>query len=224
MLLTVPQGGSAGTFAVTSVQAVPPFRVTWMRPSFVPAQIVPFSIGDSAMAKTTPAYSTPTLSGLRPPEISWRSLSLRVRSGLMRSQLLPPFTVRCTIWLPAYIVFRSWGDIARGNVHWKRYSSFSAGQPTVLSGQISTRCTCLVFSLKRSTIPPTLPRPDAVAQTMSLSMGSGMANPLSPPPTECHRLLGIGPGPSPENPAERRPLEGPRGEGPSRRVPQTLWG
>ena len=35
-------------------------------------------------------------------------------------------------------------------------------------------------------MPPTLPDPDAVDQTMLGSVGSGVAQPLSPPPTECH--------------------------------------
>src|SRR5205823_4629244 len=42
----------------------------------------PFLFGDSAIAITTQAYSTPILSGVRPPEICCRALSLVVRSGL----------------------------------------------------------------------------------------------------------------------------------------------
>ena len=37
--------------AVTLVQFLPPSRVTWTRPSSLPAQSRPFSLGDSAMAK-----------------------------------------------------------------------------------------------------------------------------------------------------------------------------
>jgi len=36
--------------AVTLVQVAPLSRVTWSSPSLVPAQITPFSLGDSAMA------------------------------------------------------------------------------------------------------------------------------------------------------------------------------
>ena len=68
MLLTVPQRGSPGMPAVTFVQRPPLSRVTCSWPSLVPAQITPLSRGDSAIANTTPAYSTPTLSGVRPPD------------------------------------------------------------------------------------------------------------------------------------------------------------
>ena len=100
MLLTVPQSGRFGIFLVTLVQFFPPSRVIWTSPSLVPAQISPASLGDSAIAKTTPAYSTPMLSGVSPPEIVWRLLSLRVRSGLIIRQLLPPSVVTWTYWLP----------------------------------------------------------------------------------------------------------------------------
>src|SRR5205807_7650848 len=102
MLLTVPHAGRPGIFAVVLVQCPPPSRVTCTWPSFVPAQMTPFSFGDSAIAKTTPAYSTPMLSGVRPPEICRRDLSLSVRSGLISCQLWPPFVVRCTCCDPAY--------------------------------------------------------------------------------------------------------------------------
>src|SRR5262245_64886357 len=82
-LLTVPHAGKPGTLPVTFVQRDPASRVIWICPSLVPAQITPFSRGDSAIANTTPAYSTPTLSGVRPPERCCRDLSLSVRSGLM---------------------------------------------------------------------------------------------------------------------------------------------
>ena len=88
-------------FAVTLVQCAPASRVTCTSPSLVPAQISPFSSGDSAIANTTPAYSTPTLSGVRPPESCCCDLSFSVRSGLIACQLWPPFVVRCTCWLPA---------------------------------------------------------------------------------------------------------------------------
>src|SRR5512135_1938786 len=102
MLLTVPHSGRLGMFLVTLVQFFPPSRVICTRPSLVPAQIVPASLGDSAIANTTPAYSTPMLSGVRPPELPILLLSLRVRSGLMTCQLLPLSVVTCTNWLPTY--------------------------------------------------------------------------------------------------------------------------
>src|SRR2546422_8333232 len=87
MLLTVPQGGSPGMFFVTLVQFFPPSRVICTRPSLVPAQIKPFSFGDSAIANTTELYSTPMLSPVSPPENPCLLLSLVVRSGLMTCQL-----------------------------------------------------------------------------------------------------------------------------------------
>jgi hypothetical protein len=68
-LPTVPHGGRLGMLFVTLAQVLPPSRVTWTRPSFVPAQISPACFGDSAIDMTTPPYSTPMLSGVRPPEL-----------------------------------------------------------------------------------------------------------------------------------------------------------
>src|SRR5437867_9155038 len=100
MLLTVPQSGRFGIFLVTLVQFFPPSRVIWTSPSLVPAQITPASLGDSAIAKTTGAYSTPMLSPVSPPEKPCLLLSFEVRSGLITCQLLPPSVVWCTNWLP----------------------------------------------------------------------------------------------------------------------------
>jgi hypothetical protein len=69
MFEIVPQSSSPGMLRVTFVQLAPPSRVTCTRPSFVPAHRTFASIGDSPIANTTPAYSTPMLSGVRPPEI-----------------------------------------------------------------------------------------------------------------------------------------------------------
>src|SRR5229473_2455317 len=102
MLLTVPQESMLGIFLVTLVQFLPPSRVICTMPSFVPAQITPASFGDSAIAKTTGAYSTPILSPVSPPENPCRLLSFEVRSGLITCQLLPPSVVTCTYWLPTY--------------------------------------------------------------------------------------------------------------------------
>src|SRR6267142_4602801 len=96
MLLTVPQGGRLGMFFVMLVQVLPPSRVNCTIPSLVPAQISPLSFGDSAMAKTTGAYSTPMLSPVSPPENPCLLLSLDVRSGLINCQLWPSSVVWCT--------------------------------------------------------------------------------------------------------------------------------
>ncbi len=86
---------------VTSVQLAPASRVTCTRPSFDPAQITPRSTGDSAMAKSTEAYVGLTSSVVSPPVFCILETSLRVRSGLITSQLCPPSVVRWTCWLPA---------------------------------------------------------------------------------------------------------------------------
>src|SRR5882762_2435789 len=215
MLLTVPQIGRPGRFPVTLDQWPPESRVTCSWPSLVPAQIRPFSIGDSAIANTTPAYSTPMLSGVRPPELCWRALSLSVKSGLMTCQLWPALMVRWTYWLPAYTVLRSCGDNASGKVQLKRYFKSPAGTPTVVSGQISTSRAWRVRSSKRSTVPPRLPNPVPVDQTMLLSTGSGIAQPLSPPATECQSPRGIGPASASSDCLPIRLWLGPRVDGPS---------
>src|SRR5215467_13082004 len=126
MLENVPHSGRPGIFLVRLVQFFPPSRVNCSRPSFVPAQITPASLGDSAMAKTTPAYSTPMLSGVRPPELPIRVLSLRVRSGLMICQLFPPSVVTCRYWLPTYTLLWSCGEMVIGNSQLKRYLTSAA--------------------------------------------------------------------------------------------------
>src|SRR3954468_12501076 len=88
-LPTVPHGGRLGMFFVTFVQLLPASRVTCTRPSLVPTQMTPACFGDSAIAWMTPPYSTPMLSGVRPPELCWRLLSLSVTSGLISCQLWP---------------------------------------------------------------------------------------------------------------------------------------
>src|SRR3972149_5745507 len=93
MLLPVIHAGSPGMLGVTLLQRAPASWLTCSRPSLVPAQIKPGCTRDSAIAKTTPAYSTPLLSGGGPPEIFWRLLSFRVRSGEISRQLVPPSVV-----------------------------------------------------------------------------------------------------------------------------------
>src|SRR5258706_11456256 len=131
MLDTVPHSGRPGMFAVTLVQFLPPSRVICTRPSLVPAQITPACFGDSAMAKTTPAYSTPMLSPVRPPENCCRLLSLRDRSGLTTFQLWPPSVVTCTYWLPTDTRLSSCGEMSTGNSHMKRYFTSAPGAPLV---------------------------------------------------------------------------------------------
>ena len=56
------------------------------------------------------------------------------------------------------------------------------------------------------------------------SVGSGVAHPLSPPPTECHSPRGMMPAPPPPPPPPKPPtfeFEGPRDDGPSWRLPMT---
>src|SRR5687768_12905760 len=96
MLRAEPHGGRLGMFRLTFVHVFPLSRVTCTSPSFVPTQINPFSIGDSAIPYTVPAYSTPMLSPVRPPELTMRERSFSVRSGEMTSHDWPPFVVRCT--------------------------------------------------------------------------------------------------------------------------------
>src|SRR5215472_7627055 len=70
-------------------------------------------------------------------------------------------------------------------------------------------------------MPPALPCPEALDQTMFGSLGSGVAQPLSPPPTELHmpRLIPGSPSGFPS-----LLLLGPRVEGPSCRFPYTKYG
>src|SRR5438552_19180626 len=100
MLLMVPHVRIPGTLPVMLVHVAPPSRDTCTRPSFEPAYSRLASSGDSAIANSTPAYSTPMLSGVRPPLTRWRVLSLRVRSGEIVCHDFPPSVVRCTYWLP----------------------------------------------------------------------------------------------------------------------------
>src|SRR5678810_649637 len=96
----VPQAHRVGMLAVTFVHVVPPSRVTCTRPSLLPAHRILPSSGDSAIENTTPAYSTPMLSGVSPPETCCFDLSLRVRSGLITRQVTPLSVLTCTCWLP----------------------------------------------------------------------------------------------------------------------------
>src|SRR6185295_4686129 len=111
-----------------------------------------------------------------------------------------------------------------GNVQLNRYLFSPAGTPIVASGQISTSRACRVRRSKRSTVPPRLPYPVPVDQMMLSSVGSGIAQPLSPPATECHNPRGIGPASAWSDCLGSRLLLGPRVDGPSWRLPKTLYG
>src|SRR5581483_12408276 len=69
-----------------------------------------------------------------PPDEPCFDLSLRVRSGLMTSQLCPSLADLKSTLPPAYIVFGSCGEKTMGKFHWKRYFKSAAGWPIGLSG------------------------------------------------------------------------------------------
>ncbi len=85
---------------VTFVQLCPPLRVTWTCPSLVPAQIVPFCTGDSAIENSVAPSQVIRLSAAMPALLCWWDLSFKVRSGLISFQVWPPSLVMCTYWLP----------------------------------------------------------------------------------------------------------------------------
>src|SRR5512143_2843891 len=103
----------------------------------------------------------------------------------------------------------------------KRYRALSAGAPATFSGHTSTMCDTLLRTSKRVTMPPMLPVPDALDHTRLPSTVSGVAQPLSPPPTVRHIPRTI-PG-NVESPPVRA-LLGPIALGPSCRFPYTLYG
>src|SRR5947209_12632125 len=107
-------------------------------------------------------------------------------------------------------------------VHTKRYFRSLATSPLISTGHTSTLRAWPVFKLKTSTMPPTLPEPEALDQMMLLSTGSGVAHPLSPPVTPIQVLRAIIPPPPPPPPPKppAAPVRlGPRYEGPSWRLP-----
>ncbi len=114
------------------------------------------------------------------------------------------------------MVLWSHGEICSGESQTNRYFTPAAG-PLDCLGQISTLRNCRRVSSKRTTMPPTIPEPEAVDQMMLGSVGSGVAQPLSPPPTACHC-------PRTMRPPPRRLLLGPRYVGSSCLFPNTLYG
>src|SRR6185436_4509520 len=125
-------------------------------------------------------------------------------------------------WLPTYSTLWSCDDSVTGAVHTKRYLRLSAGHPMVASGQISTFCVSFVRRSYRVMIPPMEPEPDPLDHTRLPSTVSGVAHPLSPPPTVSawpRTIVGMS---RPKSPA--RELLGTMADGPSWRLPYTLYG
>src|SRR5260221_12069548 len=90
---TTPQAGKPVTFLETSIHFAPPSFVYQILPSFVPAQIRPFSTSDVAIANTTSGANCPRLSPTMPPDAMIREGSCVERSGLITCQLCPPLVV-----------------------------------------------------------------------------------------------------------------------------------
>src|SRR5215467_3572301 len=113
--------------------------------------------------------------------------------------------------------------MAMGKSHTKRYFTSFAACPFGLTGHTSTSRKRRWPISARTTMPPMLPRPDAVDQTMVGSTGSGVAQPLSPPPTAYHAPRGISDAPVSTGSAVFV-LLGPQVLGPSCMLPQTVYG
>src|SRR5215467_7262872 len=107
---------------VTLLQFCPPSRVTCTTPSSVPTQIVFGSTGEIEMESIAPNVSAPLRSRkMGPPLLCCLLLSLRVRSGLIGVQLLPPSLERNNTFPPRYTSFTSVIETAMGEVQLKRY-------------------------------------------------------------------------------------------------------
>src|SRR5512143_1532875 len=92
MMLTRPKSGMS--FGVTLLHVLPPSFVTLMMPSSEPVQMTFVVRLDGPRAKMTAYTSGPFMSRvIGPPDGPIVFGSWRVRSGLMRSQLWPPFVV-----------------------------------------------------------------------------------------------------------------------------------
>src|SRR5581483_113626 len=87
--------GRLGMLPVTLLQCSPPSCVTCTTPSSVPTQIVLGSTGEMEIERMQPKVSAPLMSHqIGPPLVCCLVLSLRVRSGLIGVQLLPPSVER----------------------------------------------------------------------------------------------------------------------------------
>ncbi len=97
---TRPRSGMS--FGVTLLHDLPASFVTLMMPSSEPVHTTLVVRFDGAIANSTAYTSGPFMSRvIGPPEGPIVSGSCRVRSGLMRSQLSPPFVVFQTCCEPA---------------------------------------------------------------------------------------------------------------------------
>src|SRR5579862_2615744 len=94
---------------------------------------------------------------------SFSSAGVRVRSGLIASQVVPPFTVLVTNCVPRYRTCGSCGEKAMGIFQWKRYLL-----PNEMGAGEMSR-TCPVFFDMRTTLPA-----GPALYTTSGSIGSGM--------------------------------------------------
>src|SRR6267154_2848732 len=104
-------------FAVALLQFFPPSRVTWATPSSVPTQIVFGSTGEIDMERIAPTVSAPLRSSqIGPPLLCCLVLSLRVRSGLIGVQLLPPSVEWNSTFPPSQSSLGSVIDTAMGEV------------------------------------------------------------------------------------------------------------
>src|ERR1051326_5636274 len=104
-----------------------------------------------------------------------------------------------------------------GNSQLKRYFTSAAVAPLTCSGQTSTSRAWWLRSPQTNMAPLTLPQPDPLDQMMFGSVGSGVANPLSPPATGCHSEREMPPPKGPKPPPTV--LLGPRYDEPSCLLP-----
>ncbi len=107
----------------TLVQCAPPSRVSCTTPSSVATQICLAATGEGATASSVPNVSAPVTSSVSPPVRPWRSLRLRVRSGLIGAQCRPASVLRNSTLPPAYTARASCGSNAIGVSQLKRYFS-----------------------------------------------------------------------------------------------------
>src|SRR5438445_554616 len=113
---------------VTFCQVAPPSRVTCTSPSSLPAQINPFTNGDSATANAMAYHSVPVMSPwIGPPLRPSVRGSARERSGEIFVHELPPFVLLKTYCAAVNSVDLSCGEKKRGKVQAKRYGTSLAG-------------------------------------------------------------------------------------------------
>src|SRR4029079_13082527 len=93
---------------VTLAHVAPPSFVTWMWPSSVPAQRIFTSFGDGESAVIDPDGDGVTVLAYL-PTLAGTSQVCRVRSSLMRVQLVPPSTVLYTAFCAEKSTFGATG-------------------------------------------------------------------------------------------------------------------